>query len=364
MHHEYLLTCRGEIAKGLERGEVKFALVDELKISESKADKLVSGNKVVLQRALELEKLQASQQKLRQLGLLTEVTFAPNGGLLSPFMRDKNSLEDTVLKKVFQAELNFEHASFKRFIFNRAASFQISPATLSSATERIFHRKTAGFSEAAGALLAMVSGYFVMQHGLKAQFMTTLPHGLATALGVFCLFGLMLFINALLSANQVYSAKLPARLWCRSLFFHSPLQLAYQVYDEHGDVLGQIRHLRGAKIWCFYDDSGVELYRCEYEWGTEEKAGNLATEMRDDLMDFDYFDHLAGIGKKMLGWFGLRINQDTDSNAAWVTRNMDGDKLGSWSLDGEAVKIQAGCHNQNELNIVLFLQLLMAGKNA
>lgn len=360
MKHEYCLSCHGQIAKGLERGEVKFGLIDELKLTETKADKLLSGDLVTLQRSNEREKIEQTQQKLQQLGLLTQITFSPDANILKPFMRDTLGLEDGLLRRVYQAELNFQHTDFKRWLFNSRAEYQLS--AVKSAQTLI--RKTAGFSEPAAALLAMAVSFFIMQHGLKTQLFTSMPQGLASGLGILFLFGGMLGLNALLTANQVYRIQLPTRLWCRSLLFKSPLQQFYRVYDDRGEVLGQICHWRGAKIWCFCDESGVELYRCEYEWGTDEKAGSLATEMRDDLMDFDYFDHLASKGKRLLGLFGLKIDNDTDSHAAWVTRDMNGELLGKWTLEDGSVNITAGCHSQSELTIVLFMQTLMAGKLA
>lgn len=366
MNYEFSLISHGRLVKGNEFAEVQFALVDGLNISESKANALLSPKRKVLQRSFEQTKLVATQRKLQQLGLLSEIIYSANDQLIRPFFREQLSLEDAMLRQVYQAELKLEHDGIKATIFNRQADYTLrnSQCKGHDQSEMSLSRKTAGFSEAGCAVLAMLAGYFVMQHALKTPLFSTLAPGLATALGICILFGLMLLLNSLFNANQVFSLAMPRRLWCRSLWLQSPLQQVYQVHDQQGHILGQLRHWRGAKIWHFVDESGIELYRCELEWGVDEKASELGTEMRDELMDFDYFAHLGAMGRKLLRFVGIKVTEQEDANSAWVVRDMSGIALGQWQVEGDHVAISAGCHNQTELDCVLFMQVMMAGKVA
>ncbi|MFO6423171.1 hypothetical protein [Motilimonas sp. KMU-193] len=362
MDCEYLLISHGRLVKGRELAEVKFALVDELSISESKASALLAPQRKVLRRSAEQAKLVATQQKLQQLGLHSDIIYSPKDKLIQPFFRQQLGLEDAMLRSIYQAELRLEYGDIKALIFNRSADYKLIDSQNNQAFS--LSRKTSGFSEAGAALLAMLASYYVMQHAMKTHLFSALPAGLATAIGLFILFGLMLLLNSLFNANQVYSLPLSQRLWCRSLWLQSPLQQVYQVYDQQGHLLGQLRHWRGGKIWHFVDESGIALYRCEFEWGVEEKATELAAEMRDELMDFDYFAHLGALGRRLLRIVGIKVTEQDDATSAWVVRDMQGIALGQWQVEGNHVAISAGCHNQAELDNVLFMQVMMAGKVA
>ncbi|RJG51354.1 hypothetical protein [Motilimonas pumila] len=361
MTKQYALSCKGEIVKGKDKGDVIFALMDKLNLAQDKAERLLSNKAVTILRASEMTQLKVTQERLLKLGLITHISLQPTSNYLQAHLRDTSSLEDNILKKVHQAKYSLSNEGFNQLIFNSKAEFDVSSEPRKKELSFKLLRKTAFFSQSAAGLLAMLSSYFIMQHLLKTSITTILPAHIATMIGLLSLGTVFLVINALFNANHVYVSNHRSGIWCRSTFWSSPLHMVYQVYDQDGDILGQIRHGYGLKTWTFCDETGVELYRCEYEWGHDEKVSELAEEMRDELIDFDYFTQLADIGRRLLRMAGINLKDEQESKAAWVVRDIAGSELGKWSGQ-EDITIEAGCLNQQELHLVVFFQLLMAGK--
>lgn len=363
-----ILYSEGQLFGCANREQITKKLIEDFNLSAIKAERLLSGEKIVLWQLTDFNRLENIKDKFTELGLSTHIGIKSDGDLIRSHFTDKDTLSDEISRELHKATVSFVPSQFKRLIFHNKVQHRLN--VIGDNQGYILARQHKNWSESASAVIASVFAFLFMQHMLKSPAVGWFSNNISTLLGITVLLSLTLFINSALTSNHCFKlsrGKL-GYIWCRSVFFSNPLKIKHKVYSQTGSYLGHISSYRGAKTWWFMDRYGGELYRVAYEFAAEQSANTLASEMKSDLFDFDYFSQVARFLGSALKRLGLNINLDSplQEKSAWVIRESRTDiVVGQWQYaSNSSVNINLYGVDEQENFVVLLFSTLMAGKLA
>lgn len=354
------VVTEGELIKNIPLGDCHQRLQQSFKLNKAQIDVLTSGRPITLKKGVPLEIADKYVGKLSQCGLKADVELSRVEENLSPYFYKIEQLPEPIRNKlnIARYEIPANLLQAKMLLTPRKVKFSNLEAHNNDIKESNFEVISYSMKTTMLMLFSLIITMPVALYCQRILSAMGLPNMIAVVLGVFLIFSYCLFCFVALNAGKSFtlSAKKGDELLAVRLFFKSPIQKEYALFTQEGESVGSIVASLSSSGIYLTNDWGDHLYRVELEPTVANQSNQVAKDILENSLDFNYLSEVSKLLLSLAAFVGLKVKQNmSDSAEKWNIYSAQEQHVAKWEVENNTIKAQVFTDSETEKNTALML---------